>query len=135
MRHHICLSTYVVVSTTLRDFVFITGHISSSLTSLTLLLQVAITVSFRERVDCLICLGLQLQGIAGNTADAVDVRDLLQLKPPTLFAIGSQVRTRREPAHPALGTTARRSYACAHARAHTHARARTHTYTQCGVLH
>lgn len=52
--------------------------------------KVAITVSFKERVDCLICLGLQLQGIAGNTADAVDMRDLLQLKPPTLFAIGSQ---------------------------------------------
>eukprot|EP00035_Acanthoeca_spectabilis_P026158 m.461519 g.461519 ORF g.461519 m.461519 type:complete len:503 (-) comp22334_c0_seq1:72-1580(-) len=52
--------------------------------------KVAITVSFKERVDCLICLGLQLQGVAGNTADAVDMRDLLQLKPPTLFAIGSQ---------------------------------------------
>mmetsp|Transcript_34559 Transcript_34559/g.104217 ORF Transcript_34559/g.104217 Transcript_34559/m.104217 type:complete len:551 (+) Transcript_34559:26-1678(+) len=52
--------------------------------------KVAITVSFKERVDCLICLGLQLQGITGNTADAVDMRDLLQLKPPTLFAIGSQ---------------------------------------------
>jgi predicted esterase len=54
--------------------------------------KVAITVSFNVPVDCLICLGPQMQGMAGNLADAVDTRDLIQLKPPTLFAIGSQSR-------------------------------------------
>lgn len=54
--------------------------------------KVAIMVSFKERVDCLVCLGLQMQEIAGNASDAVDTRDLFQLRPPTLFAIGSQSR-------------------------------------------
>eukprot|EP00039_Didymoeca_costata_P010581 m.142724 g.142724 ORF g.142724 m.142724 type:complete len:620 (-) comp14886_c0_seq2:129-1988(-) len=60
--------------------------------------KVAIMVSFKAKeknnlkIDCLICLGLQLQGMAGNTADAVDTRDLFQLRSPTLFAIGSQSR-------------------------------------------
>lgn len=54
--------------------------------------KVAIMVSFKERVNCLVCLGLQLQGIAGNDAVAVDTRDLFQLRPPTIFAIGSQSR-------------------------------------------
>lgn len=54
--------------------------------------KVAVMVSFEVAIDCLICLGPQMQGMAGNLADAVDTRDLIKLKPPTLFAIGSQSR-------------------------------------------
>jgi hypothetical protein len=43
-------------------------------------------------VEALVCLSLQMQGPNTAAATAVDSRDLLQLRPPTLFAIGSQSR-------------------------------------------
>lgn len=54
--------------------------------------KVAIMLSFREDVDCLICIGLQMKGLGGYEHDTVDARHLFLLRPPTLFAIGSQSR-------------------------------------------
>ena len=67
--------------------------------------KVGIMASFEEVINCLVCLGPQMQGMAGNNVDAVDTNNLLQLKPPTLFVTclidyvshGSMIEAKTQP--------------------------------------